>query len=258
MILIAILIYAFIGSLVSPYPPYGINYVPRDLPPSLKYPFGTTTMGQDVFWLTAYALKNSLIVGFIAALVNTLIAILFGSIAGTTRGLWSEILTSIIDTFILIPILPILLIAGALWKEYLNDVFIGVLIGSLTWGGAARGFRAMLLSLRERTFISTAILSGYTFFDLLKYVYIPYTIRWLIIHFMSMANFAIGLEATLGLFGLVPLNRPSIGTIFFWSITYQAILRGIWWWYTPAIIITAILFISSYLLSEELNKIFIG
>jgi len=252
-----IILLAFIGPYFNPYnvEPERWNYVPKDQPPSIKYLFGTSTLGQDVFWLTIYAMRTSFIIGFIAAIVGLTISVIIGSLAAYVRRIaLSELLASVIDAFCVMPLLPILITFSLLWKQYLNPVLIGIMLGVLGWGGFARLIRAALLSLQERAFVYIAKSSGYGFFDLLVKLYIPQIIGWLIVAFINMIIGAIGMEASLGLFGLTSLDKPSIGSIIYWSLTYQAFLRGIWWWYTFPIIMVVITVIVLYLIVFELQK----
>ena len=54
-------------SFFSPYPPNDSFVVPPDVPPSWAYPLGTTSRGQDVFWLLTFAIRNTLLFGLVFA-----------------------------------------------------------------------------------------------------------------------------------------------------------------------------------------------
>src|SRR5438105_12957772 len=73
-------------SLHAPYAPDARRVVPNDRPPSLQFVFGTTSLGQDVFWLTTYAIRNSLFVASLAVIIGRSIAVLLGSLAGYLGG----------------------------------------------------------------------------------------------------------------------------------------------------------------------------
>ena len=57
--LLAIVVVMAALSGFSPYPPNDTYLVPPDIPPSWAYPLGTTSRGQDVFWLLTFAIRNS-------------------------------------------------------------------------------------------------------------------------------------------------------------------------------------------------------
>ena len=65
-IILGIVFLALLYSL-CPYDLSIWNTVPRDRPPSAKYLLGTNSQGQDVFWYTTAAIRNSLLIGIVAA-----------------------------------------------------------------------------------------------------------------------------------------------------------------------------------------------
>ena len=59
-ILVLLVLAMSLASFFSPYPA-GMQYItPFDAPPSWRYPFGTNSRGQDVFWQLTFAIRNSL------------------------------------------------------------------------------------------------------------------------------------------------------------------------------------------------------
>ena len=63
---------------------------------------------------------------------------------------------------------------------------------------------------------------------------------------------AIGMETTLAIFGLTSLGVPSIGTIIFWAMSYQALVRGIWWWIFFPIALLIIFIVALYSAAREI------
>jgi peptide/nickel transport system permease protein len=257
--IVIIVMVALITPYFTPYKdPEGWNYVPRDRPPSLQYLFGTNTLGQDVFWITIYSLRNSIQIGVIAALIGLSISLFVGVLAGLQKGLFSEVFTAIIDTFNLIPVFPILILVAVMWKQYLNVALVAIIIGSLGWGWAARIIRSMILSLKNRIFIQTAHFSGYKLHSMIFYEFMPYMLGWIVMAFLALFNMAIGLEAALGLIGLTSLEKASIGSTIFWSLSYQAFLRGIWWWFVFPTIFIVVLMVAIYTIANNVRRSLVG
>ena len=75
-------------SFFSPYNPLKWNVVPRDLPPCWPHILGTTSQGQDLFWQSTFAIRNSLIIALIASSISRVIAVIVGLIAGYRGGEW--------------------------------------------------------------------------------------------------------------------------------------------------------------------------
>jgi flagellar biogenesis protein FliO len=72
-------------SFFSPYPPNDSFVVPPDLPPSWDYPMGTTSRGQDLFWLLSFAIRNTLLFGIVVAVLSRILALVIGLFLG---GVW--------------------------------------------------------------------------------------------------------------------------------------------------------------------------
>src|SRR5690348_5959725 len=82
-------------SVFSPYPPNDTYLVPPDVPPCRAYPLGTTSRGQDVFWLLTFAIRNSLLFGILVALLSRCLSLVIGLTAGYVGGIVDRVLMSI-------------------------------------------------------------------------------------------------------------------------------------------------------------------
>ena len=85
--------------------------------------------------------------------------------------------------------------------------------------------------------------------------YLPYIIKWLAVSFLGLLTWAIGMETTIAVFGLSTLEEATIGSILYWALQYQAILRGIWWWPIIPIILLTTLIITIYQLSKIIGEL---
>jgi len=253
-ILLTIIILGFIVSLFAPYDPRRWNQVPRDCPPSFEHPLGTTSLGQDVFWFLTHAIRNSIILGVIGSAVGLLIGATLGLIAGYKGGTIDKVILLFADTFIILPGLPLLILLSSLVKSQLNVFTLGLIIAFLTWGPPVRNVRSIVLSLREREFTYTAIFSGLSIFKIIFSEYLPHIMPWILASFISRILMAIGMEVTLAIFGLSSLTEATLGTMIYWALQYQALLRGIWWWISTPVITIVILFLSLYLVSMGITE----
>jgi peptide/nickel transport system permease protein len=252
-VLVIIVILAFL-SIFSPYDPTLWNVVPRDMKPSAQYLLGTDSNGQDIFWQATFAVRNSLIISLIAGLVSRVIAILVGMVSGYTGGATDRVLMFISDGLLVIPIFLIFVMLAMMVREYMNLVVLGLMLSLLSWPWDARLIRSMILSLREREFTKTAILSGAGTVKLVLNEYMPFATPLIFSTLINNIAFAIGLEITLAFLGLVNLNIPTLGTMLNWAITYQAMFLGRWWWVLTPVILSVFLFIALYWLSVSISE----
>lgn len=241
-------------SFFSPYDPTLWHVVPRDLPPSDEYILGTDSNGQDIFWQATFAVRNSLIISLISGLVSRIIAILVGMIAGYTGGVIDRLLMFLGDSLLVIPIFLIFIMLSMLVRQHMNLVLLGLMLATFGWAWDARLIRSMILSLREREFTMTAMLSGTGTVKLVLKEYLPYATPLIFSTLINNMSWAIGLEVTLAYLGLVNLTIPTLGTILKWAIDSHAILLGRWWWILTPVILSLMIFIALYWLSVSISE----
>src|SRR5258707_10563714 len=107
-IILMVIVVMIVLSFFSPFEPDLNRVVPRNKPPSAQFVMGTNSNGQDVFWMLTFAVRNSLLVAGLAVLIGRSIGVLLGMISGYIGGTLDRVLSSIVDSFIVIPRLPLL------------------------------------------------------------------------------------------------------------------------------------------------------
>jgi peptide/nickel transport system permease protein len=252
-VLVIILILAFL-SIFSPYDPTLWNVVPKDLRPSAKYLLGTDSNGQDIFWQATHAVRNSLIISLIASLVSRVIAILVGMVAGYKGGSTDRVLMFISDSLLVIPLFLIMVMLAMMVRKYMNLVILGLMLSVFGWAWDARTIRSIILSLREREFTQTAVLSGAGTIKLVLNEYMPFAMPFVFSTLINNISWAIGLEMTLAILGLVNLNVPTLGTMLNWAIFYQSMFLGRWWWLLTPVVLALFMFIALYWLSVSISE----
>uniref|UniRef100_A0A7V4FG27 ABC transporter permease n=1 Tax=Fervidobacterium pennivorans TaxID=93466 RepID=A0A7V4FG27_FERPE len=253
-IVFMIILVLAVTSHFSPFDPRSWNTVPKDLPPSFRHLLGTTSTGQDVFWILCHAFKNSLILGVITALISNLVGTFVGLLAGYKGGWIDRVLMSLNDTFIALPSFPILVFLAFALKGNLNMLNLGVILSFFSWPWGGRQVRAMILSLREREFTFTADFSGSSTLKIVFAEHLPFVLPWIIANFINTILWSIGMEVGLAIFGLSSLEIPTIGTMIYWSTQYQALFRGVWWWALTPILSSIFLFVSLFFISSAITE----
>ena len=253
IVLVIIVVLALLSAF-SPYDPTLWNVVPKDMRPSAEHWLGTDSNGQDIFWQATFAIRNSLIISLIAALVSRVIAILVGMIAGYKGGATDRVLMFLSDSLLVIPLFLIFVMLAMMVREHMNLVVLGLMLSVFGWAWDARLIRSIILSLREREFTKTSILSGTGTLKLVWNEYMPFAMPLIFSTLINNIGFAIGLEITLAIIGLVDLMTPTLGTMLNWAITYQAILLGRWWWVLTPVALSLFLFIALYWMSVSISE----
>lgn len=253
IILMIILIMALL-SFFSPYDPTLWYVVPRDLRPSETYLLGTDSNGQDIFWQATFAVRNSLVVSLISGLVSRMIAVLVGMIAGYRGGTIDRVLMFVGDSLLVIPLVLIFVMLAMMVRQNMTLVTLGLMLAAFGWAWDARLIRSMVLSLREREFTKTAILSGTGTTTLVLKEYMPYAMPLVFSTLINNMSWAIGIEMFLAILGLVNLNIPTLGTMLNWALHYQSILLGRWWWVLTPVLLSLFVFIALYWMSVSVSE----
>ena len=252
-VLIVILVMAAL-SFFSPYDPTLWHVVSRDMRPSADHLLGTDSNGQDIFWQATFAVRNSLIISLISALASRVIAILVGMVAGYKGGTADRVLMFLGDSLLVIPLFLIFVMLAMMVREHMNLVTLGLMLAFFGWAWDARLIRSMVLTLREREFTMTAILSGTGTVRLVLKEYMPFTMPLIFSTIINNMSWAIGLEITLAILGLVNLNIPTLGTMLNWALFYQSILLGRWWWILTPVTLSLFMFVALYWLSVSISE----
>ena len=241
-------------SFFSPFESDDRRVVPRNKPPSAEFILGTTGNGQDGFWLLTFAIRNTLMVSGVAVLIGRSIAVMLGMITGYLGGKTDRVISSIVDSIIVVPRLPLLILIAAILQGEMTVLSLALLLGILDWAHPSKRYRAMILSLREREFTHTAIFSGMNAVKVVVQEHLPFLIPLLLADAVAGFLWAIGMEVTLSVLGLSDLSSPSIGTLIFWGNYHHALLRRRVWILAAPIAASVLMVVGFYLVSLSLSE----
>jgi peptide/nickel transport system permease protein len=220
------LLTAIFAPLLAPYDG-SANGFARSANGSAAHWFGTTAAGEDVLSQLIYGARVSVLVGFVAGLFSTIIAVLIGLSWGYLRGFASDVINFIVNLFLVVPALPLMIVIAA----YLQNGGIGMIILVVVitgWAWGARVLRSQTQSLRSRDFITAAIFSGESSFRIVFREILPNMTSLIVGSFFGAATSAILAEAGLEFLGLGDSSTVSWGTMLFWAQNSNALLTGQW------------------------------
>ena len=155
-----------LAPLILGYDPYNAPVEIRRQPPSSANLFGTDELGRDLMMRIWVGGRVSLVIGVAAMLISIWIGTLVGAVAGFYGGWIDNGLMRFNDFMLSIPNLFILLLCAQLLRTLnLPEISGGpipiiVIIGALSWMGAARLVRGQFLSLKAKEFVEAARMSG--------------------------------------------------------------------------------------------------
>ena len=257
--IIIIAIFA-LGSLILPFfndvDPTKQGIYPKNLPISFEHLLGTTSLGQDIFWFLILSIRNSLILGVTVSIFTTLLAVSVGLISGYLGGWPDRVIMTLTDSVIAIPLFPILIVLATLVRGNTTFWIVGTILVIFGWAWGARTIRSMALSIREREFISMAKFSGSTTLEIVFREVFPYVYAYGIVSFINAILWVINTEASLAVIGLSNVEIPTLGSIVFWALSYNALFTGQYVWVVAPVVATVILFLGLFLTSTGYNQMY--
>lgn len=199
--------------------------------PTLSHLLGLNDVGQDVFSQLIWGGRISLLIGATAAVAGAAIGGVLGLIAGYFGRPIDTVLLAITDYFLIIPILPLGIVAGAIWGPSLRNEII--IISVLSWMQTMRVIRASVKSIRERTYVSRARSMGAGPLRMLYKHVLPAVGPLLAASTVITIGNAIYFEAALSFFGLGAPSQVSWGSMIADAANRGAGSVGAWWAIVP-------------------------
>lgn len=198
---------------------------------------GTDEYGYDVFTRLMYGGRVSLTIGFVVVILETIIGVLLGGLAGYFGKWVDNLIMRIVDVLSCIPQLPIMLILGVVFESMglgnsiLKLYYMMIVLTLIGWTGTARLVRGQILSLREQEFMLAAKCSGLSTGKKIFKHLMPNVIPQLIVSMTLGLGSIILMEATLGYLGIgAPINTPTWGNMINLAknATYREYYPNLW------------------------------
>ena len=222
-------------------------------PPSSDNIFGTNGQGQDVFAQTIFGSRQTLLVGFSAGFLVVVIGALIGGIAGFYGGKVDDVLSLLINIFLVMPGLPLMVILAS-WLPPSPGTLLSVLV--LTgWAWNARVIRSQMMTFRNRDFVSAAIVSGEANIRIIVVEIMPRMLSLLASSFIGASIYAIGAQVGLEFLGLGDISTVTWGTNLYWASNDLALLTESWWTFVPTGLSIAIVSFALTLINFGIDEV---
>ncbi len=223
--------------------------------PSGTHWLGTDPLGRDILSQLMYGARAAFLMGGIAAFTAVVIATTIGSIAAFYGGWTDGLLMRFADLILLVPLIPVLIVVGALFT--LTLPLLGVLIGLLSgFGGTAIVLKSQALSVTVKPFVDAARVAGGSNRHIILRHIIPNVLPLSFLYMMFTVTEAIALEATLSFLGLMNVQM-SWGIMIFTAHSQGYLLSGTdyWWLLFPAGLAVTLLAASFFLVGRAMDEV---
>jgi len=262
--LMLLVLLSFSAPLIAPFDPYDptqIDIMDSDMPPAWqaegnpRFTLGTDAQGRDMLSTMLYGTRISITIGLFAVLLQLVLGIALGLIAGYFGGRVDSFLMRLADiqlsfSTLMVAIVVLAVFQASFGTELYNELAIFMLIlviGIAEWPQYARTVRASVLAEKKKEYVDAVRVIGLGSRRIMFRHILPNTLSpILVISTVQVAN-AIMSEAALSFLGLgMPVNQPSLGSLI--NSGFEYILSGSWWITTfPALVLVLLVLVSNLL-----------
>lgn len=219
-----------------------------------RHPLGTDSIGRDVYSMTLYGARASLLVGFVATAISIVLGVTVGLIAGYFGKVTDEVLMRFTDYFLVLPWFPLMVVLmTVLGAEF---VYVIIVIGVTSWPSTARIVRSQVLTVKERNFIERARAVGAGDLYIMRKHVFPNVLPLVFANTVLLISLAIFSEAFLDFFGLGDPDVISWGTMLEAAYNFGAFDSGAWWWVLPPSLSIILCVLAFSLVGYALDDIF--
>jgi peptide/nickel transport system permease protein len=251
LLVIAIfVIVAVLSPVLAPHPKQQVAAV--FAAPGGEHLLGTDGGGADMVKLLIAGARVSLMVGFAAAVVSAFIGGSIGLASGFFGGKIDTILMRFTDYVIVIPDVPLMIVAAALFGRSLTNIIL--IIGVIYWTTTARLIRAQVKSVRERVYVKRARALGAGNSRLVAKHVLPQVAPLLIANTVLLVAYAIFAETFITFLGLGDPSLISWGRLIENAFIDDALLNDAWWAIVPPGVCVALVVLACTMVGQAMEE----
>ena len=227
ILLTAIVLCCLLAEVIMTKDPGYLDLKNFNAAPNGEFLFGTDTLGRDIFSGIWYGGRISITIGFLATVISTFIAVVYGSVSGIAPQWLDTLMMRFTEIFLSVPGLLLVLFLQAILGEA-NVLTLSIVIGVTSWASIAKVIRTEVRQLRASEYVVASRCMGGKFFHILGRHLAPNFIASIMFMVVMNVRSAIGSESTLSFMGMgLPLEIISWGSML--SLAEKALLTDSWW-----------------------------
>lgn len=223
VLLVLVVIAAALAGLLYPGDPFRIVGKPFQ-PPLSDFPLGTDMLGRDLAAAVFYGARTTLLIGFAATLIATLVGVSIGGLAGYFGGRVDALLMRVTELFQTIPFFLFAILLVAVLGTSIGKIIFAIAV--VSWPPMARLVRGEFMAMRNREFVQACVSMGMGHARIIVLHILPNTLSAIVVTGSLMVATAILIESGLSFLGLSDPNIMSWGYIIG---SGRSVLRTAWW-----------------------------
>lgn len=211
-VIVFFVLVSIFGPMFSKYTYDGQNIMNQNRFPTAAHLFGTDKFGRDIFVRVLYGMRISLIIGFVTAVINCVLGVAIGGIAGYFGGVADMLIMRVIDVLTSIPSMLYMILIMVIMGNSIKSILIALCI--TYWISTARIVRSQVLTLKNQEYVLAARVMGASHKRILFNHLVPNSLGPIIITVSYIVPSAIFSEAFLSFLGIgIQAPMASLGTL---------------------------------------------
>ena len=253
VVFVLFLLCGIFADVLAPYGANQISPINRLKPPSAAFPFGTDNLGRDMLSRCLYGAQLSVIIGFCAAGLATLVSVVLGILTGYLGGKFDLITQRFVDAWQSFPDLIILIVVVSVVGPGMPQII--VTLGLLLGIAGSRIIRSAVVSVRENMYVHAAQSIGASTPRILWRHILPNVLPPIIVLFTTRVGVVILAESGLSFLGLgVPPPAPTWGGMLSGS-GRTFMFQGPWLALAPGLCLTVVVYATN-MFGDALRDLF--
>jgi peptide/nickel transport system permease protein len=144
---------------LAPYDPFYQDFTAALLPPGLAHPFGTDSLGRDIFSRVLHGIRIDLTIGLISTYVPMAYGVVLGAYAGYIGGRFDAVVMRVLDVAMAFPFLVLIIVIVAILGPGVHNIYIAIFL--VAWTMYARLARAEMMVERSKDYVTAAHVLGF-------------------------------------------------------------------------------------------------
>lgn len=158
VMLLVVVLAAIFAPQIAPHPYDGMNLAVKFKAPCAEYPLGTDQYGRCIFSRIVYGSRIALKVGLVAVVIETVIGVTLGILAGYYGKRIDRVIMFVTDMIWSIP--PIILAMAIVLLLGPSAENVAISVALVTWAQFTKIVRAKVQSMKELSYIEAARVYG--------------------------------------------------------------------------------------------------
>jgi peptide/nickel transport system permease protein len=221
-----------------------------------EFLLGTDQTGQSIAAGLVHSTPPILKMMASGAVFSTVMAVIWGVVAGYKGGTWDRVMMTVADIVMTIPGLPLIVVLATIWRPG-NPYLVGILLSITGWAGLSRALRSQVLTLREESYVEASRILGMRNRTIMFKDILPNLMPYIMVNFVKSARGVIFAAVGLYFLGILPFTSLNWGVMMNLAYKQGALFNpNIAHWFIIPTLTVVVLSLGLILFGQGMDRLF--